>query len=108
MESRDRHEAVAHPSASSGLASGGRDCGRAAVRREGRADGWGYPVSDRVRERERAQGAGSARAGLGQSQAGRPKEHSVCFLFSFMQNYDVCLILYNKLCADPKIIKIFV
>ena len=61
------------------LASGGRSCGRAAAREEGRADGWGYPVSDCVRER--AQGAGSVRAGLGQSQAGQPKEHNVCFFF---------------------------
>jgi len=28
------------------LASGGRSCGKAAAREEGRADGWGYPVSD--------------------------------------------------------------
>ena len=91
MESRDRCEADAHSRAGLGLTSGGRNCSRAAVRGEGRADGWGYPVSDRVRERERAQGAGSAWADLGQSQAGRPKEHSDCF-FSFMQNYDVCLI----------------
>ena len=52
-----------------------------AAREEGRTDGWGYPVSDRVREREMAQGAGSARAGLGRSQAGRPKGHSDCSLF---------------------------
>jgi len=37
------------------------------------ANGRDPPVSDRVREREvSAQDAGSARAGLGQSQAGQP------------------------------------
>ena len=38
------------------------------------ADGRDPPVSDRVRERGMALGAGSARAGLGQGQAGRPWE----------------------------------
>ena len=46
MESRGRCGAVGHPSAGSDLASGGRSCDRAAAREEGRADGWGHPVSD--------------------------------------------------------------
>ena len=104
MESRDRREAVAHPSASSGLASGGRDCGKAAVRGEERADGWGYPVSDRVRERERAQRVGR----LGPRLNGPAAVAQCLFPFSFMQNHDVYLILYNKLFVDPKIMKIFV
>ena len=57
MESRGRCGAVAHPSAGSDLASGGWSCGRAAAREEGRADGWGHPVSD-LQRGERAGSAG--------------------------------------------------
>ena len=46
------------------------------------ADGRDLPVSDRVRERGMELGAGSAWAGLGQSQACRPRDQCV-FVFPF-------------------------
>ena len=48
------------------------------------ADGRDPPVSDRVREREMALGAGSARAGLGHDQVGRPRSTARFFLFIFV------------------------
>jgi hypothetical protein len=48
------------------------------------ADGRDPPVSDRVREREMALGAGSARAGLGRDQVGRPRSTARFFLFLFV------------------------
>jgi len=72
------------------------------------ADGRDPPVSDRVRERGRGRWAREAlgpdwavakRAGRGNSEL---------FLFSFIQNCDICLILCKNLCADPKIMRIFV
>jgi len=52
------------------LANGGRSRGRAAVRGGDEADGWGLPSAS---GRERGGGGFSAWAGLGQSQAGRPR-----------------------------------
>ena len=47
------------------FANGGRSRGGAAAREGGGTDGWGYPVSDRVR------GEGSARRRMGRVQAER-------------------------------------
>ena len=84
MESRERRDAVAHPSASSDPAGGGRSRGRAAVRVGERADGWGYPVSGCVRERE-----GAAR-GPAWAEANRAGLNRTVFVsFFFYAIYDV-------------------
>ena len=86
------------------LANGGRSRGRAAVRGEEEADGWDLPVSDLQREK-----GSSARVGRIGLRLNGPAAVAQClFPFSFMQNHDVYLILYNKLFVDPKIMKIFV
>ena len=105
MESRDRRDAVAHLSASSGPAGGGRSRGQAVVCVGERADGWGYTVSDCVRERERVQ-----RVGRLEPKLSGPASVAQCvFPFFFYGIYDVYIcFLYNKLSADPKIMKIFV
>jgi len=71
-------------------------------------DGRDPPVSDRVRGRARAAPvwAGRERAGLrAELQAAH---HTVAFPFSFYAIFALCLILYNKSCANPKMMKLFV
>ena len=108
MESQGRVGADAHHGVGLDLASGGRDRGRAAVHEEGGTDRRDPPVSipqrgeekepderdplvsDRAERGQRAQRlrGPSARAGLGRSQAGHPRDQCV-FLFPF------CLKMLN-------------
>ena len=114
MESQGRCGADAHPGVGSNLTSDGRCCGRAAVREEGGADGWGYPVSvpqregeggsdernppvsDHVRGRERAQrprgpsGSGSACGPISRPLAAQ------WFFFFFYAVFALYLILCKK------------
>ena len=80
--SRERRDAVAHLSASSDPAGSDRSRGRAAVRVGERADGWGYPVSGCVREREGADARGASLGRPAGLLAG-PRPVSYCFLFPF-------------------------
>ena len=97
------------------LVSTGEDAsatGRSPERRreeEDEADGRDPPVSVCVRGEGSARSprGPSARAGLGRSQAGRPRDQGV-FLFPFLFKNAESLKLCNKSCVDSKIIEIFV
>jgi len=86
QELRERPEVLAHPTAEAG-SSPAMSWSSPEPRREeeGESDGRDPPVSGRVRERQRAQRprGPSARAGLGRSQAGRPRDQCV-FFFLFV------------------------
>jgi len=103
------------------LANGGQSRGSAAAREEG-ADGWDLPVTVLQREGEgrsderdppvsdrvQRESARSARMGRPAGILAGLSRFRFVFLFPFRFKSALCLILCNKLCTDPKMMKLFV